>query len=40
MWSELIWLRRGTGSSENHNEPSGAIKYREFLDYLSILLVS
>jgi hypothetical protein len=28
------------GSCEHGNEPSGSIKCEEFLDYLSVLLVS
>jgi hypothetical protein len=34
-WTGLNWLRIGTdGSYECHNEPSGSIICREFLDYL------
>jgi hypothetical protein len=34
MWIAFIWLMIGTsgGSCEHGNEPSGAIKDREFLD--------
>ena len=32
VWTELIWLRVGTGCCECGNELSGYIKCREFLD--------
>jgi hypothetical protein len=33
-WTGLIWLRIGTGGGylKRGNEPSGSIKYEEFLD--------
>jgi len=35
-WTALIWPRTGqvAGSCKHSNEPSGSIKFREFLDYL------
>jgi hypothetical protein len=34
VWTGLIWLRVGKGGRhlELHNEPSGSIKWEEFLD--------
>jgi hypothetical protein len=34
MWIGFIWLRIGTGGEfcEHGDEPSGSIKYGEFLD--------
>jgi hypothetical protein len=34
LWTESSWLNIGIGTCERGNEPSGSIKYGEFLDYL------
>jgi len=36
VWTALIWLRTGqvAGCCKHTNEPSGSIKFREFLGYL------
>jgi hypothetical protein len=34
VWTELIWLKIGTGSCEHDNEPSGSINYWDILEWL------